>query len=123
MASSDFYTIKASDVGRRKIKAFGRSYEVSPPTGGSIGSISNNDVGRRVFQYGPKLRYETRSEERARLGPGRFTVIENPSRRAIDHKFAGALFSARQPKIALAYLRGTLTKSAARARAAGTKRR
>jgi len=48
---------------------------------------------------------------------------ENPSRRAIDHKFAGALFSAGHPKTALAYLRGTLTKSTARELAAGKKRR
>jgi len=40
--------------------------------------------------------------------------VENPSRKAIDHKFAGALFSAGHSKTALAYLRGTLTKSTAR---------
>lgn len=49
--------------------------------------------------------------------------VENPSRKAIDHKFAGALFSAGHSKTALAYLRGTLTKSTARELAAGKKRR
>lgn len=49
--------------------------------------------------------------------------FENPSRKPIDHKFAGALFSAGQSKTALAYLRGTLTKSTARELAAGKKRR
>jgi len=49
--------------------------------------------------------------------------FENPSRGPIDHKFAGALFSAGHPKTALAYLRGTLTKSTARELAAGKKRR
>lgn len=49
--------------------------------------------------------------------------VENPSRKPIDHKFAGALFSAGHSKTALAYLRGTLTKSTARELAAGKKRR
>lgn len=49
--------------------------------------------------------------------------FENPSRKPIDHKFAGALFSAGHSKTALAYLRGTLTKSTARELAAGKKRR
>ena len=37
----------------------------------------------------------------------------NP-KRAPDHKFAGSLFSAGEPKVALAYLRGTLAKGTAR---------
>lgn len=49
--------------------------------------------------------------------------VANPSRKPIDHKFAGALFSAGHSKTALAYLRGTLTKSTARELAAGKKRR
>lgn len=40
--------------------------------------------------------------------------VRNPARRAIDHKFAGALFSAGHPKTALAYLRGNITKTTAR---------
>ena len=50
-------------------------------------------------------------------------ALENPARKPIDHKFAGALFSAGHSKTALAYLRGTLTKSTARELAAGKKRR
>lgn len=49
--------------------------------------------------------------------------VANPDRKPIDHKFAGALFSAGHSKTALAYLRGTLTKSTARELAAGKKRR
>lgn len=43
-----------------------------------------------------------------------YAARENPSRGPIDHKFAGSLFSAGQPKIALAYLRGTMAKGTAR---------
>ena len=38
----------------------------------------------------------------------------NPKRAPIDHKFAGSLFSAGEPKVALAYLRGTMAKGTAR---------
>jgi hypothetical protein len=48
---------------------------------------------------------------------------ENPSRRPVDHKFAGSLFSAGHPKIALAYLGGSLTKTTARDLAASKKRK
>jgi len=38
----------------------------------------------------------------------------NPKRAPIDHEFAGSLFSAGEPKVALAYLRGTMAKGTAR---------
>lgn len=44
---------------------------------------------------------------------------DNPSRKPVDHKFAGQLFSAGEPKTALAYLRGNLTKTTARELVAG----
>lgn len=56
-------------------------------------------------------------------GPSKPRKVANPSRKPIDHKFAGALFSAGQSKTALAYLRGTITKSTARELAAGKRRR
>jgi hypothetical protein len=43
-----------------------------------------------------------------------YAARENPSRGPIDHKFAGSLFSAGEPKVALAYLRGTMAKGTAR---------
>ncbi len=80
------------------------------------------DDGRR----GSYILQPQRSESVARAFAAQWNRdqrVENPSRKPIDHKFAGALFSAGHPKTALAYLRGTLTKSTARELAAGKKRR
>jgi len=67
--------------------------------------------------------YEPGDRIEAEIAKPKRGKVENPSRKAIDHKFAGALFSAGHSKTALAYLRGTLTKSTARELAAGKKRR
>lgn len=80
------------------------------------------DVVYAVVKRGREVHYFTVMDlnDRSRKASKK---VENPSRGPIDHKFAGSLFSAGHPKTALAYLRGTLTKSTARELAAGKKRR
>lgn len=80
------------------------------------------DVVYAVVKRGSEVHYFTAMDLNDR--PSKASKkVENPSRKPIDHKFAGELFSSGHSKTALAYLRGTLTKSTARELVAGKKRR
>ncbi len=61
MAES-FYTLRASDVGRPIIKAFGRTWLVSS----FMGRVLSKDVSKRVYQQGDILQVENDEQREAR---------------------------------------------------------
>lgn len=71
-AMGAYYTIKASDVGKSSITAFGRRWHVAD----FIGHIGAYDVGKRVYRRGDILQAENDQQMKRRLGQS-----SNPSRR------------------------------------------
>ncbi len=69
-----FYTIKESDVGKSRIKAFGRTWLVED----FLGQVLKQDVGKRVFRRGDHLMVENNQQRDARLAR---TSIGRRSRR------------------------------------------
>lgn len=59
----DFYTITEADVGRPLLKAFGRVWPVS----GFIGQILEQDIGKRVYNFGDFLQVENNEQRDGRL--------------------------------------------------------
>lgn len=127
-ALSERYTLSSlpdNNVGR---VAAGDAYFAVRGGGGTLGVVRGGrvvgwiDVGR--LHHLDAKAWMRHVGQPVRSTPARSPyAYMNPSRKPIDHKFAGALFSAGHSKTALAYLRGTLTKSTARELAAGKKRR
>lgn len=68
-----FYTIRATDVGKRTILAFGQRWPVED----FIGRILKRDVGKRVYSFGDYLQVENDEQLRRRLGP-----TKNPTRKS-----------------------------------------
>jgi len=83
---------------------------------------------RRPLRRNPTLAQVRASVSRgasatAKHARSAYAARPNPKRAPIDHKFAGSLFSAGQRSTALAYLRGTVTKTTARELAAAKVRK
>lgn len=60
----NFITLTSRHIGKRTIKAFGKSWFVSD----FIGQILPQDVGRRVFDKGDYLAAEDNKHMKERLG-------------------------------------------------------
>lgn len=81
-----YYTIKASDVGKPSITAFGRRWHVAD----FIGHIGAYDVGKRVYRRGDILQAENDQQMKRRLGQS-----SNPSRRGSSFTKAAAMEAAK----------------------------
>jgi hypothetical protein len=61
-----YVELTAKDVGRRTLRAFGRTWLLA----GVIGDVLPQDVGKRVYRVGDILQVENDEQLRARLAKG-----------------------------------------------------
>ncbi len=76
--AAEWYEIQPEDVGRRRLRVFGREWAVDP--------IRPEDVGRRVYNYDGTIYYETDEDRDARCWDRRVTYRRTKHRRVGERR-------------------------------------